>query len=82
MLGPPFETPSGGAWDGNITYMYTPDPEYGDSNYPLKYTELWNNKWRHFDNLDHVRPNTGVPTWNMAGAWELPGRTFPGPAAS
>jgi hypothetical protein len=39
-LGPPFETPSGGAWDDQITYNYTTDPEYGDVEYVNHYRDL------------------------------------------
>ena len=39
-LGPPFETPSGGAWDDNITYNFTSDPEYGDGGYVHHYRDL------------------------------------------
>jgi hypothetical protein len=38
-------------------------------------------QWQHFDNLDHIRPTTGVPTWDAPGQWNLPGREFPGPSA-
>jgi len=39
-LGAPFETPSGGAWDDNITYNFTTDPEYGSVDYVNQYTGL------------------------------------------
>ena len=39
-LGPPFETPSGGAWDDQITYNFTTDPEYGDVAYVNHYRDL------------------------------------------
>jgi len=80
-LGPPFETPSGGAWDDNITYNFTSDPEYGDGGYVHHYRDLWGGVWQHFDNLDHVRPTTGVATWDAPSKWNLPGRAFPGPCA-
>jgi hypothetical protein len=76
-----YDTPSGGAWDDNITYTYTTDPAYGDGNYVGHYTDLWSPTWQHFDNLDHIRPDTGVPAINRVGVWNLPGRDFPGPAA-
>lgn len=38
-------------------------------------------QWQHMDNLDHIRPDTGVPQMNSVGAWNLPGRAFPGPSA-
>ena len=41
----------------------------------------WGGTWQHFDNLDHVRPTTGVPTWDAPSKWNLPGREFPGPSA-
>ena len=39
-LGPPFETPSGGAWDDQITYNFTTDPEYTDVDYVNHYRDL------------------------------------------
>ncbi len=60
---------------------YTTDPAYGDGNYVGHYTDLWSPTWQHFDNLDHIRPDTGVPAVNRVGVWNLPGRDFPGPAA-
>mmetsp|Transcript_4287 Transcript_4287/g.8284 ORF Transcript_4287/g.8284 Transcript_4287/m.8284 type:complete len:93 (+) Transcript_4287:50-328(+) len=78
-LGPPFETP--GSWDDWTTYSFTTDPAYGDGSSPCHYTDEWNSVWQHFDNLDHVRPTTGVPTWDAPSQWRLPGRSFPGPAA-
>jgi hypothetical protein len=60
---------------------YTTDPAYGDGNYVGHYTDLWSPTWQHFDNLDHIRPDTGVPAINRVGVWNLPGRDFPGPAA-
>ena len=41
----------------------------------------WGSTWQHFDNLDHVRPTTGVATWDAPSKWNLPGREFPGPCA-
>jgi hypothetical protein len=64
-----------------ITDTFTEDPAYGDSSYPGGYTKLWSPTWQHFDNLDHIRPDIGVPTWNVVSQWNLPGREFPGPAA-
>jgi hypothetical protein len=46
-LAGPFETPSGGAWDDNITYNFTTSPEYGDSAYPAGYTAMWSPGWQH-----------------------------------
>eukprot|EP00960_Hanusia_phi_P029157 747803-Hanusia_phi.AAC.4 len=103
-LGAPFETPSGGAWDDQITYNFTTDPEYTDNSYVKHYTDLvhlscaalvflvrpsdgdvapcsWSPAWQHMDNLDHVRPSMGVPSWDAPSQWNLPGRAFPGPAA-
>jgi len=78
-LGAPFETP--GSWDDWTTYAFTTDPAYGDAGYPSGYTKLWGPTWQHFDNLDHIRPSTGNPNIDAVGAWNLPGRAFPGPAA-
>ncbi|EKX51780.1 hypothetical protein GUITHDRAFT_150806, partial [Guillardia theta CCMP2712] len=80
-LGAPFETPSGGAWDDQITYNFTTDPEYTDNGYVKHYTDLWSPAWQHMDNLDHIRPSMGVPSWDAPSQWNLPGRAFPGPAA-
>ena len=45
------------------------------------YNALWDDNWKHLDNLDHVRPSLGLPNHDAVGAWNLPGRDFPGPAA-
>lgn len=29
------------------------------------------------DNLDHIRPTTGVASWDAPSQWNLPGRAFP-----
>jgi len=39
-LGAPFDTPSGGSWDDQITYNYTTDPEFGNTDYVKHYTDL------------------------------------------
>jgi len=44
-------------------------------------TSRWSPTWQHMDNLDHIRPETGVPGITGTSAWSLPGRGFPGPAA-
>ncbi|EKX51023.1 hypothetical protein GUITHDRAFT_103610 [Guillardia theta CCMP2712] len=73
----PFETP--GSWDDNVTYNFTTDPAYGDSSYPMGFNELWSPTWQHLDNLDHIRPSMGMQNWDNVSAWNLPGRSFPGP---
>lgn len=38
-LAAPFDTPSGGAWDDQITYNFTKDPAYGDAAYVEGYPD-------------------------------------------
>jgi hypothetical protein len=61
--------------------IFTNDPAYGDGTYVAGYNALWDDNWRHMDNLDHIRPTLGLPNHDAVGAWNLPGRDFPGPAA-
>eukprot|EP00281_Chroomonas_sp_CCMP1168_P025066 CAMPEP_0206230722 /NCGR_PEP_ID=MMETSP0047_2-20121206/10427_1 /ASSEMBLY_ACC=CAM_ASM_000192 /TAXON_ID=195065 /ORGANISM="Chroomonas mesostigmatica_cf, Strain CCMP1168" /LENGTH=95 /DNA_ID=CAMNT_0053654197 /DNA_START=62 /DNA_END=349 /DNA_ORIENTATION=- len=94
MLAMPAWAETPGSWDDWTTYSFT-TPEapntmtfpsgytsaYGLSDYPKEYTSMWSPTWQHFDNLDHIRPTTGVPAMDAVGKWNLPGRAFPGPAA-
>lgn len=74
LLGP-YEGPS--AWNDQQTYAYTPDEEFGNGAYTEHFTDLWGPKWKHMDNLDHVRPSMGVGSWDAASAWNLKGRALP-----
>ena len=58
-LGPPFETPSGGAWDDQITYNFTTDPEYTDVDYVNHYRDLYapHSKISHSDSPHHTDGN-------------------------
>merc|ERR1719183_2723113 len=52
--------------------------DYGNGMYPESYTAKWTPAWKHMDNLDHIRPNTGVPGMTNASAWTLTGREMCG----